>query len=153
MSVNVTQHLPRPLKCDNCKSSNVQLCNNEFLYGKSQGAWPLIYLCTDCGAAVSCHPNTDHPMGLMADQQTRRLRGQAHQQFDKLWKQGYTTRAEAYRSLASALMLTEEKCHISMFDADQCKEAIKFAKQRLHELKQLQRGKVYRQGKQTKRKY
>lgn len=151
--VNVHVRLARPTKCDCCDSTDVVLTDNKVLYGTSKGDWPLIYLCNTCEAAVSCHKGTDQPMGLMADRQTRRLRSQAHKQFDKLWAEGLINRDKAYEELANHLLLEGDKCHISMFDGDQCKATIAFAKQRMVELRQLKAGFVYRKGQRTKRKY
>lgn len=151
--VNINVRLPRPTKCDACESPNVSLVDNKAIYGVSKGEWPLVYLCGECEAVVSCHVNTDLPMGLMADRATRRLRSQAHKQFDKLWQDGLIDREKAYGELSNHLMLTADQCHIAMFDADKCKATIAFAKQRVRELKQLKAGFVYRKGQRSKRKY
>ncbi len=150
---NTKARLPRPTNCDNCNSTDIKLCDNKELYGESKGVWPLIYLCNACGAAVSCHVETDHPMGKMADRPTRRLRSQAHKQFDRLWADGLINRDKAYEELSNHMLLTLDECHISMFGQEQCKAVIAFAKQRTVELRQLRAGFVYRKGQRTKRKY
>lgn len=143
----------RPLKCDECTSGNVELCNNKIIYGTPKGEWPLMYHCKDCGAAVSCHPQTDIPMGCMATQATRQARGRAHKCFDKLWKEGLISRDKAYADLASFLMVNINNCHMSMFNEETCHDVINFSKQRLKDLRLLKKGVIYKQGKRTKRRY
>lgn len=72
-------------------------------------------------AYVGCHPNTEKPLGkLLADAQLRKLRKQCHYVFDVYWKKGDFTRSEAYLRLADALQIPKKKCHIAMFDKEQC---------------------------------
>lgn len=153
MQAQKTKKVPRPLQCDVCGAPNVQLVSNEILYGKPQGVWPLIYYCASCMSAVSCHPGTDKPMGFMADHNTRQMRRQAHKCFDKLWKTGLVTRSQAYSELGQHMLLNADRCHISMFDSEQCASVVAFCKQRLHELQLAQRGHVYKQGKKISRRY
>lgn len=44
----------------------------------------------------------------------------AHEEFDKLWKDGYMTRSEAYKWLANKLNISLKKCHISKLNESQC---------------------------------
>jgi len=52
----------------------------------------------------------------------------AHAAFDPLWKSGRMSRNEAYRRLAIAMGLHQDKCHIGMFDEQQCRVVQSIAK-------------------------
>lgn len=72
-------------------------------------------------AYIGCHPNTEKPLGkLLADAELRKLRKQCHNIFDVYWKKGNYTRTEAYLRLANILQIPKKKCHIGMFDKEQC---------------------------------
>ena len=66
--------------------------------------------------------NTSTP----ANDATRKARTQAHKALDSKWdtypKKG--RRGRAYKWLAIKMMLPQEKCHIGMFDADQCQQVV-----------------------------
>lgn len=116
-----------PELCDNCCSLNVKLTTNDRIYGRKYGAWPYIYHCSDCDAAVGCHPNTYVPLGRMADRETRHLRAKAHESFDPLWRSGLMSRSDAYRWLARELEIENEACHISWLTKDQLRQAAQAA--------------------------
>ena len=57
-----------------------------------------VYVCSGypaCDSFVMAHPGTLEPMGTLAPPELRRLRYEAHQQFDQLHKSGLMTRREA----------------------------------------------------------
>lgn len=118
--------LPKPSHCHKCGSKDIRLTTNDVIYGKMQGDWPLIWICLGCEAAVSCHPETEIPVGFMADRETRQLRRRVHRNFDPLWKgPGSVPRQDAYRWLANKMGLDPCVCHISYFDASMCRKALK----------------------------
>lgn len=84
--------------------------------------------CAPCGAWVGCHKGGKglHPLGTLADAETRGLRAAVHGVFDPQWKGKYPrkTRGRAYRDLANLMKLPEAECHISMFTASQCRSAL-----------------------------
>lgn len=113
--------------CD-CEAA---LVDSSVVYGKSYG-W--MYLCEPCGAYVGCHRGTTNPLGTPASEQLRHARRSAHTIFDPLWKDGvFKSRKNAYRWLADELDLTFDKCHIAMFDIEQCRKAVAACKAKLLE--------------------
>jgi hypothetical protein len=115
--------------CDYCKQPT-QLVTGAVIYP----AYPdlkdkLIYSCEPCGAYVGCHPNTEIPLGRLANKELRTAKMKAHAAFDPLWKSyKKMKRGEAYKWLANSLGLRYAECHIGMFDVDMCKrvcEAVK----------------------------
>ncbi|MGV7078443.1 zinc-finger-containing protein [Testudinibacter sp. P80/BLE/0925] len=86
------------------------------LYGKT------FYLCEPCNAYVGCHPNTDKPLGRLADEQLRTEKKKAHSAFDPIWRKGFMKRVEAYAWLSETLGIPKSETHIGMFDVDMCKK-------------------------------
>lgn len=125
MERDIKNPLPRPTHCNVCNSQSIRLTQNSVLYGRNYGKWPLIWFCNVCKSAVGCHPDTDIPLGLMADQPTRQARKLAHDAFDPLWRdRKIFKRGKAYTWLAKQMQLTVDKCHISQFNIEQCNEVI-----------------------------
>lgn len=144
------QVLPEPRACHNCKSNLIQHVDDSFRYG-GEGHGETLWVCRNCNASTYCHPGTKNPLGYMANKYTRQLRGSAHKAFDKLWKKGMISRAHAYMSLSRHMKLNREATHIGYFNAEQCEEVIRWAKQMLKDLKKdRQRGNVqYKAGKKV----
>lgn len=86
------------------------------------------YKCPNCDAYVGCHPKTQMPLGTLADAELRTLRSKVHKKFDPIWKAKKVSRRQAYQKLARALNLDLNKCHIGMFNIEQCNEALEFLK-------------------------
>ena len=148
----VKDALPIPEQCDTCCSSNIVYTDNAIIYGRNYGNWPKCYFCRDCRASVGCHNGTDIPLGRMADRATRTLRNKAHDEFDKIWRDGYMTRSAAYQWLARQLEIDESQCHISWLTKDQLKDVITLSANFLVDnLKVLLRRKKKRDAKQSKR--
>lgn len=118
--------LPAPETCRFCQS-HVHYVNNKEIYGRSYGRWPYAYLCSnkECGAFVGVHPNTQIPMGTLADAATRAARKEAHSVFDQIWKTNLMKRGEAYKWLAKRLDIEKWRCHIAWFDTVTCKRVVK----------------------------
>lgn len=86
----------------------------------------LAYLCdrwfeTRCPGALGCHTDGT-PLGIPADQATRRERQKAHTIFDRLWKDGWMSRGAAYRWLSA--QMGEDDPHIAKMDAASCQRVI-----------------------------
>lgn len=111
--------------CPFCKSS-VSLVDSAKVYRRSYG---FIYLCDRyplCDARVRCHPNSNKPLGTLADKELRRWRSLTHRHFDPLWQSGiFTSRNAAYKWLARVMGLPPAKTHVGMFDKQQCIRAIR----------------------------
>ncbi len=84
------------------------------------------YQCRPCGAYVGCHPNTDRPLGGLANAELRRWRQRVHAAFDPHWKRARDTyaRSRAYRRLADGLGIPQDECHTGSFDLERCKAAL-----------------------------
>jgi len=97
-----------------------------LLYGYShprRNDW--FYRCGPCDSHVGCHKGTQVALGTPANGVVRRLRQDVHTQFDVFWSKAQPgSRSRAYETLAKAMGLDREACHIGMFDADQCRQAL-----------------------------
>lgn len=102
------------------------------------GLW--FWLCRPCDAYVGCHrkgtwlgrggqtSDGTLPLGRLANATLRRLKSEAHQAFDPLWRGHGMTRAAAYKWLAHKIGMHKDKCHIGMMDEEQCKRVIEACK-------------------------
>jgi ssDNA-binding Zn-finger/Zn-ribbon topoisomerase 1 len=109
----------KPIICPECGAEMV-------LRGSRFG---LFYGCErypDCKAAHGAHAN-GKPLGVPANEETKKARIAAHNAFDQLWKSGKMKRKDAYKWLSKALEMKIEKCHIGAFDAETCERVIKLA--------------------------
>lgn len=82
------------------------------------------YLCAPCKAWVGCHPDSDTPLGTLADAYLRAARSEAHKAFDTIWRQSVMSRTQAYAWLSKEMNVPPAKCHIGMFDMDQCRRVV-----------------------------
>ncbi|MFM9932958.1 zinc-finger-containing protein [Achromobacter xylosoxidans] len=103
----------------------MKLTNNRDVYnGHSFGDWPYVYRCTQCQAYVGLHPDTDLPLGVMADRGTIKARKDAKGVFQALVQQRFAgKRNEAYAWLARALGISPSICHFAMFNEQQAGRA------------------------------
>lgn len=118
----VRDYLPIPDVCPYC-GQPVQLVSNSAIYGREYGDWPYAYLCKPCNAYVGLHPNTDLPLGTLADRELRKCRSRSKATFHQLMKRQGWSRNEAYRWLAAEMNIPRRRCHFGMFDASQCERA------------------------------
>lgn len=108
------------MKCPYC-SNEAQWVENKEVYGRNYGKSFMIWLCKPCDAYVGCHKNTEKPLGIMADKDTRKWRKAAHEAFDPVWKSGDMTRNQAYKILSDHY---SENIHIGESSANTCKMII-----------------------------
>jgi hypothetical protein len=87
----------------------------------------VFYRCNPCDAYVGCHPGTDKPLGSLANRNLRNQRQQAHAVFDRIWKEGFKTRSQAYTWLGKKLKLTWKQFHIALFDEATCQKVIQLS--------------------------
>lgn len=106
--------------CPYCGRRTV-LVDSAEIYGRSYG---MIYLCRPCRAYVGCHKGTTRALGRLANEELREAKHQAHEAFDRLWKEKVISRHEAYRLLSDELNIEPEYAHIGMLDAEQCYKVI-----------------------------
>jgi len=106
-----------PTSC-HCCGGPVKLTNNRDIYnGQSFGDWPYVYRCAQCQAYVGLHPDTDLPLGIMADRQTIQARKDAKTVFQRVVLVKHNRdRKAGYAWLARALEIPLSVCHFGMFD-------------------------------------
>lgn len=107
--------------CPYCKEP-AKLVGGQELYPHRKDLYSKkFYQCEPCEAHVGCHPNTEKPLGSMANSRLRKLRMAAHQSFDPIWKEHHwLSRREAYDWLAKELRISTDDCHIGKMNEDQC---------------------------------
>jgi len=88
----------------------------------------LFFACIPCDAYVGTHAGTGQPMGTLAKHPLRVLRSRVHAMIDPLWKPDAYLRRLVYYQLSRDMGLHPSKCHVAMFDEDQCREAIRIAR-------------------------
>lgn len=120
--------LEKPTVCRYC-GSEVVFTSNAEIYGKEYGNGKC-FLCRNCRAFVGVHTETLTPLGTLANDELRKWRNKAHNEFDKLWKSPtrIMTRHNAYKWLSEKMDLKKEKCHIALFEIEQCKQVIDIVK-------------------------
>lgn len=118
----VRDQLPPPTECRYC-GSPVVFCENKEIYGRNYGRWPYAYRCTKCDARVGVHPNTNVPLGTLADGRTRRARMVSKELFYELCELRGFSRGQGYHMLASELGIPQRECHFGWFDGDRCDQA------------------------------
>ncbi|AHB56378.1 hypothetical protein U769_15720 [Pseudomonas aeruginosa MTB-1] len=123
----VTHALPIPTVCPYC-GSDVDLVNNSEIYrGKSYGDWPYAYRCAnfngDCDSFVGLHPDTDLPLGTLADKPLREARNRCKRPFERIWRDKLMKRTQAYEWLAEQLKIPKEQCHFGLFNIALCERA------------------------------
>lgn len=121
----VKDPLPAPTKCNCCGHNDILLLNNAHIYyGRSIGDFPWIYICSACGSYVGLHPNTDIPLGTLADEQTRKARVYVKDFFHRWMKVHGLRRSEAYKALSVRTGIRKAECHFGMFNIDRCNRVL-----------------------------
>jgi len=113
------------VNCDKCNVPAILMKDSTPVYGRDYG--PL-WICSNfprCDARCGCHPGTHRPLGSLADRETRNLRKAVHNAFDPLWKRGTIKRSRAYETLAERMQIAVSECHVGMFTAEQCRQALR----------------------------
>ena len=114
-----------PTDCPYCNSA-VHLVNNKEIYGRSYGDWPFAYECVSCNAYVGVHPQTDLPLGTLADVFTREARKAAKFPFMTLVRQKFKgNRTKAYEWLSEVSGIPKAKCHFGMMDEATATQVLK----------------------------
>lgn len=121
------------LSCPYC-GAPTKLIDDSQIYGRSYGA--KCYICKRCDAWVGCHKGTNKALGRVANKNLRRLKHQAHEAFDPIWKEGYLPRTAAYEVLSIAFKLPMKQTHIGMFDEELCRKTIRLSNILLNKIRQ-----------------
>lgn len=116
--------------CPYCGKPSEKVTGKSIYPHRSDLDNKTFYRCKPCDAYVGCHPNTDTPLGRLANSDLRSAKRRAHEWFDPLWKAGSMSRRQAYEWLAGQLGIKVDDCHIGEFDAEQCERAIVVCKSR-----------------------
>lgn len=114
------------LKCPECGSR----------MALRQGRYSKFYGCTRfpiCTVTHGAHQGTGEPLGVPADEETRKARREAHLHFDMHWKREpekdwKEARPAAYKWLAERLGIPVDECHIGRFDLETCRRVIVICK-------------------------
>jgi hypothetical protein len=118
--------------CPYCNSAAL-LVGGDAIYPHRPDLRQLkFWQCAPCDAYVGCHKpgaNVDGvrsdgtiPLGRLANAELRKAKQGAHAAFDPLWRNGwFNSRRAAYAWLGNVLGISDEECHIGMFDIAQCK--------------------------------
>jgi len=119
----------KPPICDYCQGPT-EFVDDSEVYERSYGR--KVYLCRPCNAWVGVHKGTTRPLGRLAKSELRKMKIQAHAHLDVLWRAAMRTRGwgqnqargKAYVWLAASMGIEQAKCHIGMFDEEQCRQVI-----------------------------
>lgn len=127
----VKNPMQAPTVCRYC-SGCVELVSNAEIYnGREYGDWPYAYLCADCDAYVGLHPDTDIPLGTLADAKLRKDRNASKAIFHRVKEFHGFSRSLAYQWLAREMGIPVESCHLGWFDHEQCGHALVLCQQDL----------------------
>jgi hypothetical protein len=112
------------IRCPYCREPAERVLGLAIYPHRPDLAGRVFFRCRPCQAYVGTHRATGLPLGTLANLETRRARRDCHAVFDPMWKLGYVSRGHAYRLLAERLGMTSAQCHISHWQADECRRAL-----------------------------
>lgn len=110
--------------CPYCGAPTKYIDSIEVYKTRSYG---MLYACLPCGAWVGVHHKTSaDALGRLANKELRQWKMRAHEAFDSLWRLSNRKRRRqnAYGWLANELGITRDRCHIGMFNVEQCKAVV-----------------------------
>ena len=117
------------LRCPYCGSSVIYRSADGIYKDNSKNS--MLYVCSkypECDAYVRTHPNTNVPMGTLANRRLRELRKEAHKYFNRIYEEGYMTKQDAYRWLSFAISAPMSHTHIGNLGEYYCEVVIKESK-------------------------
>ena len=93
-----------------------------------EGPFGPFYECGTCHARVGCHPGTVKPLGILADEETRKLRIACHWMFDHkghqpAWR-SCRERNRRYARLVEIMGISVRQCHFAKMDKALLKKAM-----------------------------
>ena len=122
----MTSHTPKKRKSVKVLDLKCPECGGQMLLRTIRDKSRRFYSCSkfpQCRGSHGYHPDGT-PLGVPADQETKNLRIQAHEAFDRQWELRKMTRAQAYTWLSVELGIERVKCHIASFDKMMCNRVI-----------------------------
>jgi arylsulfatase A-like enzyme len=117
--------------CPYCNNPSELVCGLDIFPTLLDLADKKFYRCQPCKAHVGCHPDTEIPLGRLADAPLRKAKSLAHAAFDPFWQSRSMARIHAYRLLARKLGIAESECHIGMFDLETCNAVVRICEKGL----------------------
>ena len=100
--------------CPICGGSSIRLIQDRYGYR---------YECDTCQASVGCHKGTTRPLGVLADEDTKKLRIKCHELFDKKWR-NRRERNALYKQMADLMGISPESCHFALMSKEQLEKAV-----------------------------
>lgn len=128
----VANPLPTPTNCRYCGDCVDLVPNSEIYRGRSYGEWPYAYLCGGCRAYVGLHPQTDIPLGTLADDALRKARNASKAEFHKLKEARGFSRNQAYAWLAQSMNIEVGVCHFGWFEHQDCALAMSICQEAMN---------------------
>ena len=101
-------------------------CGSDMILKNSR--YGLFYGCVrypDCKATHGAHSNSGEPLGVPANEETKRWRIEAHNEFDKLWRKFGYKRKEAYILLQNIMGMTRKEAMYKPIKFSKIKEFTK----------------------------
>ena len=88
----------------------------------------MAYVCSrypDCDSFVMAHEKTLKPMGSLAGPELRRLRYNAHKEFNRLYQSGIMSKRDAYQWLGMIVQAPMAHAHIGHLGEYYCQVVIR----------------------------
>lgn len=127
------------VKCPYCGARAVRRPASAVYGAAARDPGAYLYVCARypiCDAYVAAHQKTGLPMGTLANGNLRHKRIEAHRAFNRLWRDGYMDKWQAYKWLQAKLGLSERQAHIAMFSEYMCDQVIELCGGFGHPLRQ-----------------
>jgi hypothetical protein len=119
--------------CQYCSHESKKVTGKEIYPKRPDLHKKIFYQCKPCYAYVGCHPNTDKPLGVLANSELRQWKQKAHAAFDPIWKTEGVPRSKAYSWLSDEMKLHPNDTHIGMFSVEQCKKVVEICNNKTKE--------------------
>lgn len=114
---------PVPTSCRYC-TGEVIFTTNDYLYGRRYGKHPYLYICKNCKASVGVHPDSNIPLGTLADTYLKDHRKRAKALFFQYTHFRGMSRSQAYKFLRTRYELPPNEAHFGMMEAPILKRII-----------------------------
>lgn len=123
-------------------------CGSPVVYRTADGIYrenknnTMLYVCSNypkCDAYIKANPQTNKPMGTLANGQLRALRKRAHYYFDRLHEDGYMSRSDAYNWLADYIDMPLNMAHIGFLGEYYCNQVIERCKELIEHRRSIEK--------------
>lgn len=120
----IAEHSFHPAVCHYCGSPVSLIEKSEV--SNSAKAGEQVYCCDGCHAYVGCRPGTKRAVGSLANEATRKARGDAHKAIrDLIAAKRLGDEKQVYLWLRNAMNLPPHRSGISWLRADECQKMIR----------------------------